>query len=146
MASTSKSCKKKYGTYFNTSYTEEFKCIISSKLSESYAFCTICCTDFSIFHHGRGDMEKHLSRNKHRNAVQLASANKKIDFICKKDELSVFRAESLFTAFLVEHNCRLVHQIMQDLYSAKCSPTVKLPKDMLKWQIWTNLQNFPSTV
>lgn len=94
--------KKKYATVFNKSYSEEFPCITSSRKGNTFAFCTLCCTDFSILHRGKGDIVAHVNRQKHQEMAKTTKDNKKIEVI--QVDYSVIRAESLFTSFIVEHN------------------------------------------
>ena len=84
---------KKYGITWNSSYTDEFMCIVSSDVSESYMFYMICHTNFSIFHHGRVGIEKRIILRKHQNAVQTVKNNKKVDFFSEKIDMSVIHAE-----------------------------------------------------
>lgn len=100
----SKAPKKKYGTVFNSSYTENFPCIRSSKKGNTFAYCSLCLVDFSIFHRGTGDIVKHVNTIKHQGIAKTVGGNKKIEFVQQKNDDSVIRAESFFTSFLIEHN------------------------------------------
>ncbi|GBM29327.1 hypothetical protein AVEN_2833-1 [Araneus ventricosus] len=101
----SKESTKKYQTVFTKAYSEEYSFIIASKKDKSYAFCTICTCDFSIASGGKYDICKHIAQQKHQDSARILGTNKKkIDFVTKQNDYDVIQAESLFTAFIVEHN------------------------------------------
>ena len=50
---------------FITAHSEEFEGITASTVSQSYAYCTVCRTDFSVAHSWRYDIKYHCERDKH---------------------------------------------------------------------------------
>ena len=63
---------------------------------------------FSISAGGANDIKRHMNNDKHKKnaeALQRASLHTQpLSSFCKKEDLSVIRAEVLFTDFLVEHS------------------------------------------
>lgn len=89
--STVEPVKKKYGTNYNESYTEEFSCILPSGKGSNFVFCNVCGTHVSIYHKEKGDITKHIRSGKHKTADQAAKNCKKVnkDFFQKNDTLQV---------------------------------------------------------
>ena len=105
--------KKKYLIKFKTRQDQssvDYPFLKTSKRGENYAHCTICNTNFCIEHGGENDVKRHISLNKHIEAVSaLNSTQRLFNFFpgnsanATLDE-KVLKAELLFTGFLCEHN------------------------------------------
>jgi hypothetical protein len=92
-------------------YQVKYPVVRKSSVSDSYAYCTTCRCDFSIGHGGIGDVIKHVKTSKH---VKKAGDNgpsthkiKQFFVDSSSKDLSVIRAEVMFTDFIVEHNLPL---------------------------------------
>jgi len=89
---------------------------------------------FCVGHGGIGDVEKHVRTAKHvAKAGCSASSGRPIQhFFTNRNDLSVIRAETLFTEFLVEHNLPLACSdhtgklLLLLLISNNCCKRVKL--------------------
>ena len=102
--------KSKPATKFNSSHSQEFSFMKSSQKGDTYAFCTICVCDISIASGGRDAIKRHVGGLKHLDAVKLkdsSSVQKVTGFFAKDDDLSVIRAEVLWTQFVIEKNLPL---------------------------------------
>jgi len=90
-------------------YQIKYPVIRRSSVSDNHAYCTVCRCDFNVGHGGIGDVEKHVRTTKHvAKAGCSASSGRPIQhFFTNSNDLSVIRAETLFTEFLVEHNLPL---------------------------------------
>ena len=102
--------KSKPATKFNSSHSQEFSIMKSSQKGDTYAFCTICVCDISIASGGRDAIKRHVGGLKHLDAVKLkdsSSVQKVTGFFAKDDDLSVIRAEVLWTQFVIEKNLPL---------------------------------------
>ena len=90
------------------SYAETFTFIKKSTKGEHHAYCKSCDCDISISAGGANDIKRHMNNEKHKKnakALQRASLHTQpLSSFCKKEDLSVIRAEVLFTDFLVEHS------------------------------------------
>ena len=90
------------------SYAETFTFIKKSIKGEHHAYCKSCNCDISISAGGANDIKRHMNNDKHKKnaeALQRASLHTQpLSSFCKKEDLSVIRAEVLFTDFLVEHS------------------------------------------
>ena len=91
---------------FRKEYTERFPVIRSSKRGENYAFCTCCSSDISISHGGINDIRKHINAKKHQANSEAAKGSTISDFLAStsSSNVSVIRAETLFTDFIIEHS------------------------------------------
>ena len=108
MASTSGTTSKKVKKQqtFKEEYHRKWEFITSSKRSENYVRCTLCCSDFSIGHGGAYDIQAHIKSIKRRSAAEAIESNRGcniVNFFPPKDN-AVIRAEVLMTQFLIEHN------------------------------------------
>lgn len=100
--------KERRDQKFTNRYISEFEFIQASRRSELHAFCTVCNSDISIAHSGRGDIITHSKSMKHvANFNSSKSANRLDSFLSVNGELQTTRAEVLFTSFLLEHNIPL---------------------------------------
>ena len=90
------------------SYAETFTFIKKSTKGEHHAYCKSCSCDISISAGSANDIKRHMNNDKHKKnaeALQRASLHTQpLSSFCKKEDLSVIRAEVLFTDFLVEHS------------------------------------------
>ncbi len=90
---------------YKKDYSIKFPVIIASKLSDSHAFCTACCLDFSVAHGGVNDCTKHMASSGHKQKAGVLSSTSKITtFMSTNSELGTTKAEVMFTNFIVEHN------------------------------------------
>lgn len=127
---------------FKATYTEEWPCIVKSKLSEHHAFCSICSSDFSIGHSGRFDCKTHVGSAKHKRLESLKSKNSNISSMFKTmresktaDEESsaatkVMKAEVFMADFIAKHNLSLsVADELPQLIKKMC-PDSSIAKDI----------------
>ena len=89
---------------FKREYTEKFEFILRSQRGENYARCTLCSADFSISHSGIFDVSRHVESGKHRSIAESKSSNHNIKQFMSSEDLSVIRAETLWTDYIVKHN------------------------------------------
>ena len=90
---------------FRAEYAVKFPVVRKSTVSDTHAYCVICNSDFSIGHGGIGDVAKHVGSAKHVAKVGSNAPLLKIEhFFADTKDLSVMRAEALFTEFIIEHN------------------------------------------
>ena len=90
---------------YRSEYSVSYPVITRSSLSQYNAYCSVCKADFSVSHGGLTDVKQHIGTAKHvRYAKDQTTTHKLQDFFCGNKDLSVIRAETLFTEFLVEHN------------------------------------------
>lgn len=100
--------KSKVVQKFRDSYTKEWPCLVTSKMSENHVYCEVCSCDFVIAHGGRDDCRRHIESKKHQDYGKVQSVHKPISsFFVSKGENETTKAELLFTSFLVEHNIPL---------------------------------------
>ena len=88
---------------------------------------------FCVGHGGIGDVEKHVRTAKHvaKAGCSASSGRPSQHFFTISNDLSVIRAETLFTEFLVEHNLPLAcsdhtGKLLLLLISNNCCKRVKL--------------------
>lgn len=92
---------------FKPEYTKRWHFIVKSSRNSSSARCTLCCSDFSIAHGGKSDIDGkggHLHTAKHKNAATAAENSHSIMAHFTKPDYRVIRAETLMSCFLIEHN------------------------------------------
>lgn len=99
--------KQKVLQKYLTEYEIKYPVVRKSNIGDTYAFCKLCQCDFSVGHSGLGDVTKHVKTAKH--IARLSNNNdtgaRKIsNYFADGKDLSVIRAEVLFTEFIVEHN------------------------------------------
>ena len=58
--------RKISGQQFRQKYAEVWSFLKKSRSGETFAFCSICNTDFSVAHSGRFDCKIHVSSYKHK--------------------------------------------------------------------------------
>ena len=106
MASSAK--KQKRLCSFKHEFTKTWPCIVKASTSD-HARCIVCNVNFSIGHQGKGDIERHLSSQKHKSQATCVASNSSITSFTSAVPLkdAVTEAEIKFTHFLVEHNCPL---------------------------------------
>ena len=78
-----------------------------SKRGESYVYCNICCTDFSVASGGVHEVKRHMSSKKHGELAKQSAGQTKITASAfRKDVLAdqVTAAEIFFSTFVAEHN------------------------------------------
>ena len=88
-------------------YAIKFPVVRKSMVGENYAYCLICNSDFSVGHGGLSDVARHVKSSKHAAGVGMSAPARKIENFTDSKDLTVTRAEALFTEFLVEHNIPL---------------------------------------
>ena len=113
--SLAKRAKNEHKQTFKKSYTDDWPFIEATK-DAFMASCQVCSSTFSISHGGVHDIKKHVATQSHQNRVKKTnSAGKPVvfqppsltEFMKKKEDLSVIRAEALFTRWLVAKNLPL---------------------------------------
>ena len=104
---------KKYLLKFKTrqdKWRVDYPFLKTSKKGENYAHCTICNTDFCIEHGGENDVKRHITLNKHIEAVSALKSTQRLSNFFPGNSANatldekVIKAELLFTGFLCEHN------------------------------------------
>ena len=99
---------------FLPSYSKEYPCIKKGSTPNS-ARCEICLCEFSIRHGGVFDIKRHCEGTRHKakgdpdgkgTSSSVTTVPKITGFFTQSQspDLSVIRAETLFTSFLIEHN------------------------------------------
>lgn len=107
MAKKRKLDNKSHNQKFRNEYLEIFP-FISKSTREGFAFCTVCCTDVSIIHGGRGDIAKYEKTTKHQSLSKLSKTNMKLTSVFSVDtDNSVIKSEVTFTKFLIQNNLPL---------------------------------------
>ena len=99
------------------SYAETFTFIKKSTKGEHHAYCKSCNCDISISAGGANDIKRHMNNDKHKKnaeALQRASLHTQpLSSFCKKEDLSVIRAEVLFTDLQKSQVSLIVIQIAE---------------------------------
>ena len=99
--------KLEHNQRFRQEYTDLFP-FVTQSARDGYAFCTVCSSDVSIMHGGKGDIAKHSETPKHRNLLKLSKTNQKITSAFKvASDTSVIKSEVTFTKFLIQNNVPL---------------------------------------
>ena len=62
--------KSKQRQKFLKKYSDEWPCLMFSKQSDYFGFCTLCNVDFCVSHAGRNDCQKHIATDKHSRAAE----------------------------------------------------------------------------
>ena len=100
--------KRKVMQRYKAEYAEKYPVIRKSSVGDNHAFCILCGTDFSVAHGGMLDVKKHIETAKHKSKEHArASARKVTDMFPTDKNVSVIRAETFFTDFIIEHNLPL---------------------------------------
>ena len=102
--------KKKHtlGQHFRSEYSVQFPVITKSHINDQHACCTVCKCDFDISHSGIGDVKKPVATDKHTCKAAAGTGSRKVaDFFTGSKDLSVTRADTLFTEYIIEHNLPL---------------------------------------
>ena len=146
---------------FQTSWISHFSWLCSSDKGPTSAYCTICCTHFSIVEGGRNDVTQHMFSSTHKEQSQIRNktmqpvsknnakeANDKVGKIENKmskpeDEVSekeskVTKAEEMFNNFIAENN---VDSLAADHLARLCK--IMFPDSQIaqKFSREYNLQN-----
>ena len=105
--STSKKARK--GQRFREHHMIAYPVLKPSSVGDTYAFCTMCDSNFSVSHGGINDCAMHVNGPRHKKYAESKKNQPTLLSFTKKDEHSNIshnnmKAELLFTAFLVEHN------------------------------------------
>ena len=98
--------KKKYTCKFKTEWISMFGgCITRSDKGDTYAFCTVCDSKFSVASGGRNDIERHLKGTVHGSNVSASKQTVNLKSLFTHDVPDkVTKAEVLFANFVAEHN------------------------------------------
>ena len=119
------------------SYAETFTFIKKSTKGEHHAYCKSCNCDISISAGGANDIKRHMNNDKHKKnaeALQRASLHTQpLSSFCKKEDLSVIRAEVLFTDFLVEHSIQPVVADHTGELFRQMFPDSRIAKKCINW-------------
>lgn len=102
--------KRSHIQTFIDEYESTWPCLKRSKKADTYAYCSVCDSDFTISHGGRSDCRRHIEGPRHVNFAKLKGSNRQLSSMLKESNettSSVIKAEALFTNFLIEHNCPL---------------------------------------
>ena len=70
--------KRKRERHFLQGYTAAYPCIIQSKVSTTYARCTVCNFDFVISHGGKDDVDRHVASARHKKKAEAAEKSTKM--------------------------------------------------------------------
>ena len=73
--------KKKYFIKFKTrqdKWSVDYPFLKTSKRGENYVHCTTCNTDFCIGHGGENDVKRHITLNKHIEAVSALKCTQRL--------------------------------------------------------------------
>ena len=95
---------------FKKEYTEKWPCITIGKKSDNYAFCEVCCLDFSIKSGGQDDCRRHVESKKHEDLETLHKHNQPMSGFftapktSSKPATDTIRAEVMLVDFTTELN------------------------------------------
>ena len=74
-------------------------------IGNTFARCTLCCSDFNISHGGRNDVTTHINGKKHKSLAADASATQSVAaFFRPEVSKGVIEAETRWSMFVVKHN------------------------------------------
>ena len=74
-------------------------------IGNTFARCTLCCSDFNISHGGRNDVTTHINEKKHKALAADASTTQSVaSFFRPEVAKSVIEAETRRSMFVVKHN------------------------------------------
>lgn len=97
--------KQRVLQHYRSEYAVQYPVIAKSSVSDCHAYCNVCKVDINIGHGGVTDISKHVATAKHVSKAALQTNIRKVpEFFTGNKDLSVIRAEVLFTEFIVEHN------------------------------------------
>jgi len=90
---------------FGSQYAVQYPVITKLSVSDCHAYCNVCKVDINVGHDGVTDISKHVGTTNHSSKAALQINIRKVpEFFTGNKDLSVIRAEVLFTEFIVEHN------------------------------------------
>ena len=79
--------------------------ITNSIVGDTYAHCSLCCSDFSISHGGKNDVTTHVKGKHHKEAASAASSSQSVStFFRPQFRHDVTEAEARWALFTVKHN------------------------------------------
>ena len=100
--------KQKVLQWYRAEYAVKYPVIRRSSLSETHAYCTLCTIDLSIGHGGLQDVKKHVATAKQQAKQHTSISTRKVtDMFVVDEDVSIIRAGTLFTDFVIEHNLPL---------------------------------------
>ncbi|GFN83339.1 connexin 27.5 [Plakobranchus ocellatus] len=95
---------------FRQEYTQTWTFIVSSKIGDTHARCTVCDADFSVKSGGKYDVERHIKGKKHQDKATATATSMPVFSFFKQStahEDAVTKAELGLAAFFTEHNLPL---------------------------------------
>ncbi|KAK3738946.1 hypothetical protein RRG08_006513 [Elysia crispata] len=137
MSSTPPPKKRKVLQTFRVEYTQEWPCMLKSRIGPNHAFCTVCSADISIGHSGRFDITSHIASAKHKKRgecwKQMSISSM---FVAKGASAEdghtnkVTYAEALMVDFIAQHNPSLsLANSVPELIKSMC-PDSSIAKDL----------------
>ena len=81
-----------------------------SKVIDTYARCTQCCSDFTVSHDGLSDVTTHVLGKQHKEMAKASSSSRSIVSMFKpKVSEGAITSEALRAMFVVKHNLMSDH-------------------------------------
>ena len=108
--------KRKVLQKYRYKYELKYPVIRNSGVAALFAYCTLWHCDFSVWHGGIGDVERHVKTTKHAAKVCSNPPRNIQHFFTNSKDLSVIRAETLFTEFIID-----LHRSCSDLHRRQWS-------------------------
>ncbi|KAK3796844.1 hypothetical protein RRG08_015006 [Elysia crispata] len=129
--------KRKVLQTVRVEYTQEWPCILKSRIGLHHAFCTICSADISIGHSGRFDITSHITSAKHKKRGECSKQMSISSMFAAKGASArdghtnkVMYAEALMVDFIAQHNLSLsVANSLPELIKSMC-PDSSIANDL----------------
>ena len=129
--------KRKVLQTFRVEYTQEWPCMLKSRIGPNHAFCTVCSADLSIGHSGRFDITSHIAGAKHKKRGECSKQMSISSMFAAKGASAedghtnkVMYGEALMLDFIAQHNLSLsVANSLPELIKSMC-PDSSIAKDL----------------
>ena len=122
---------------FREAYTEEWPCIVKSRIDPHHAFCTVCVSDFSIAHSGRFDCRTHVNGAKHKeisNTVKQKTIMSMFKPLSESKEyahsMKVIKAAASMAKFIAKNNLSMAVADELPTLMKKIAPDSTILKDV----------------
>lgn len=111
------------------------KCVFNADLAKKYPFmekaknktasdvhCKTCNSEFNIAFAGRSDIERHITADKHKSALQAASTSRTVtQFFPSTTDYNIAACEGVWSYHVFKRTTVFVHRIVLQNYSAHVS-------------------------
>ena len=100
-------------------------------IGDTYARCTLCCSDFNIAHGGRNDVTTHVKGKHHKDAAKASSSSRSIISMFKpKASTGATESEALWAMFVAKHNLPFLASDHANKLFPKMFPDSELAKQV----------------